>query len=113
MRREIRLERRRIEPDRLIAHGDQLAFDARVCCGKQGDLMAEIDQGIGEMRHYPLGPAIQFRRHRLVQGRNLRDSHVFSLDAGLQAPIIESNIALSASTVCALANIHLENDRDS
>ena len=41
--------------------------------------MAELDQRIGEMSHDALGPAVEARRHRLVEGRNLGNLHLARL----------------------------------
>ena len=72
---QVRLQRRGIEADRLVAHGDQVGLGLGVGAGEQGDLVAEIDQGVAQMRHHPFGAAIQLRRNRFVEGGDLGDLH--------------------------------------
>jgi hypothetical protein len=41
--------------------------------------MAEIDQHIGEVSRHSLRPAVEARRHRLVEERNLGNLHLVRL----------------------------------
>jgi hypothetical protein len=72
---KVRLQQRRIKPDGLIAHGNQrragIGFRAR----EQRDLMAQLHKRVAQVRDDAFGAAIQFRRHRLVEGRDLSDFH--------------------------------------
>jgi hypothetical protein len=77
MRGEIGLEARRIEPDRLIAHGDQLGTRPRVGAREQGHLVTEFDQSLCQEGNDALGAAIKLGRNRLVQRRNLGNLHLF------------------------------------
>ncbi len=75
VRGEVRLQRGRIQPDGLIAHGHQLGLGFRVGAGEQGDLVAELDQGVAQVSDDTLGAAVELGGDRLVQRRHLRDLH--------------------------------------
>ena len=75
VRREVRLELARIEPDRPVSADDQIRARLGFRAGEQGDLVAELDKGIGKIGHDALGPAIETRRHRFVEGSDLRNPH--------------------------------------
>src|SRR6266567_4771823 len=78
MRSKIGLERRRIEPDRLVAHCYDLGARSSAAAREQGDVMPKLDQGVGEMRDDPLGSSVELRRNGFVQRRDLGDSHSYA-----------------------------------
>ena len=78
MRGEIGFEARRIEPNRLIADGHKFRAGFGIGAGKQGHLVAKLDQSFGEEEDDALGATIELGRNRLVQRRNLRDLHLLS-----------------------------------
>src|SRR5688572_9279091 len=59
----------------MPAGGDELCTGHRVAAREQGDLVALPDELLREVRHDPLRPAIVFRRHALVQRRDLGHLH--------------------------------------
>jgi len=65
-----RVEAQRVGPARLELRG-RLAVGA----GEQGDVMPELDQLVAEISDDPLGAAIEQRRHRLAERRDLGDPH--------------------------------------
>ena len=75
VRRDVRFQRRGIQANGLIAAGEKRGLGVGIAAGEQGDLMAQIDQRVGQMRHHPFGAAVKLRRDRLVQGRDLGDFH--------------------------------------
>ncbi len=72
---QVRLQRRGVQADGLVAHDDQLGLGASVARGEQGDLVPKIDQGVGQMRHDAFCTAIEAWRNGFVQGRHLGDLH--------------------------------------
>lgn len=72
---QVRLERRRIQPDRLIAYGDETRARLGVDRGEQGDVVPQVDQGVGQVGDDAFGAAIQPGRHGLIQRRDLGDLH--------------------------------------
>ncbi len=75
VRGQVRFQRGGIQPDGLVAHRDQLGPGVGIGAGEQGDLVPQLDQGVAEVGHHPLGAAIKPRRNRLVEGRYLCDLH--------------------------------------
>ena len=75
MRREIGLERGRIEPDGLVTHRHERGSGARLGTGKQRHLVAELDQRVGEMGDDPFGTAVKTGRDGLVKRCDLRNLH--------------------------------------
>lgn len=75
MRRDIGLERRRIEAQRLLSCGNQLRTRDRIATGEQDHVVTKLDQGIAQIGHYPFGPAVELRWHGFTQWRNLRNTH--------------------------------------
>ena len=75
MGRKIRLQRRRVEANGLVAHRQQGGQRARLGAGEQGDLVAEADQSVGQVGHHPLRSPVEARRHGFIEGRNLGDTH--------------------------------------
>jgi hypothetical protein len=75
MGREVGLERRRVEPDRLVTHRHERGLGPRLGGREQRHLVAELRQGIRQMRHDPFRAAVEAWRHRLVQRCDLRDPH--------------------------------------
>ena len=75
MGREIGLERAGIEPDRLIAHRHERGPGPRLGTRKQRHLVAELDQGVGEVGDDPFGAAVEAGRDGLVERRDLGDLH--------------------------------------
>ena len=63
---EIRLQRARVEPEGLVAAGNQGRPGPRIAAREQGDIMTKCYQGVGKMRHDSLSAAVQSWRHRLV-----------------------------------------------
>ncbi len=91
VRGEVRLQQRRIQPDRLVARGNQPGLGLGLGAGEQGHLMAQFDKGIGQVGHHPLRAAIQLRRDRLVQRRDLSNLHFSCLAEGrVRAPFPQS-----------------------
>ena len=72
---QIGLQRTRVQPDRLVPHRDQSRPRPGVGAGEQGHLMAEVDQGIGQMRDDTLGAAVKSGRNRLIQRGDLGNFH--------------------------------------
>ncbi len=66
VRGEVGLQRRGVQPDGLVADGGQFGLGAGVGAGEQGDIVAEIDQGVAEVRHHPFGAAVVPGRDRFV-----------------------------------------------
>ena len=75
VRGEVGLERRRIEPDGLVAHGDQMGLGLRPGAGEQGHLVAELHQRVAQVRDDALGAAVQARRDGFIEGCDLGDPH--------------------------------------
>jgi hypothetical protein len=72
---EVGLQRRGVEADSLVANRDQARPGLGVSAGEQGDIVAQIHQGVRQMRHDALGSSIQLRRDGLVKRGDLRDLH--------------------------------------
>jgi hypothetical protein len=72
---QVRLERGGVQADGLVAHDHQLGLGAGVAGGEQGDVVAQVDQGVRQVRDDPLGAAVEAWRDGFVQGRNLGDPH--------------------------------------
>ena len=66
---------RGVEPQGLARAGNQPGQGPRVAAGKERHLMTEPHQGIGQVGHHPLRPAIKPRRYPLDQRRDLGDAH--------------------------------------
>src|SRR5260221_13534952 len=64
-----------IEPQALPTHRRQPGARYRIAAGEERDVVAERDEFLGETRHDPLRPAVEFWRHGLVEGGNLGNSH--------------------------------------
>ena len=75
MGREIGLERGGIEPDGLVSHRHERGFGLRFGTGKQRHLVAEFDQGVGEMGDDPFGAAVKAGRDGLVERCDLGNPH--------------------------------------
>ncbi|MNQ90988.1 hypothetical protein D3C85_1063510 [compost metagenome] len=75
VRGQVGLQRLGVQPDRLIAHRDQPRPRLGLGAGEQGHLVAQIDQGVGQVGDDPLGAAVETRRHRLIEGRDLSNLH--------------------------------------
>src|SRR5215212_4700949 len=73
MRGHVGLERRWIEPDRALAHGEEVGFRLRVRTGEERNVVAELDEGIGQVGHNPFRAAIKTRRNCFGQRGNLGD----------------------------------------
>ena len=72
---QVRFQRARIEPDGLIAYRDQPRPCVCLRAREQRDLVPELDESVGQVRDDAFSAAIQARRHRLIQGRDLSDLH--------------------------------------
>src|SRR6185437_1977147 len=75
MRREVGLERVRIEPDRLIPDGDERRPRLRVCAREEDHIVAQVHQRVRQVGDDPLGAAVEARRHCLVERGNLGNPH--------------------------------------
>jgi hypothetical protein len=64
-----------VQPERSLAHRDQLGVGDRVAAGEQGDLVAGRHQLLGKIGNHPLGPTIEFGRNALEQRRDLGYFH--------------------------------------
>ncbi len=64
-----------IEPQPLPTHRRQAGARQRIAAGEEGDVVAQRDELLGQTRHDPLRAAVEFRRHGLVEGGNLGNSH--------------------------------------
>ena len=54
--------------------GASRARGLRLGAGEQGDLVAEVDQGVGQVGDDPLGAAVEAGRHGLIEGGDLGDT---------------------------------------
>jgi hypothetical protein len=72
---QVGFQRSGIEANRLIAHRHKLRRGSGVGARKQGDIMAELDQCVGQVRDHPLRATVKPGRDRFVQGRDLGNSH--------------------------------------
>ncbi|MNE46266.1 hypothetical protein D3C80_1405930 [compost metagenome] len=75
VRGQIGLQRLRVQANGLISHRDQSRPRLGLGAGEQGDVMAQIDQGVGQVGHHPLGAAVETWGHGLIEGRDLGDLH--------------------------------------
>ena len=75
MGREIGFERGGIEPDGLVPHRHERGSGSRLGTGKQRHLVAELDQGVGEMGDDPFRAAVKTGRDGLVERSDLRNLH--------------------------------------
>ena len=75
VRRQVGFQRGRVQPDRLVADHHQPGLGAGLGAGEQGDLVAQLYQGVGQMRRHPLGAAIEPRRDGFIERGNLGDTH--------------------------------------
>ena len=75
MGREVGLERAGIEPDGLVAHRHERGPGPRLGTGEQRHLVAELDQGVGEVGDDPFRAAVEAGRDRLVERRDLGNLH--------------------------------------
>jgi hypothetical protein len=75
MRGQVRLQRRGVQPDGLVAHRGQSGGGLRLGAGEQRHVMAQGHQRVGQVRHHPLGAAVQLGRHGFVQRGDLGDTH--------------------------------------
>ena len=64
-----------IEPDGLVTHRHERGFGARLGTGKQRHLVAELDQGVGEMGDDPFRTAVKTGRDGLVERGDLGNLH--------------------------------------
>jgi hypothetical protein len=71
-----------VEAQRRGRAAHELGRGDGVRARKQGHLVAEADELIGEIGNDSLGSAIKPRRHTLHQRRDLRNFHVFLLQRG-------------------------------
>src|SRR5438128_7276634 len=71
---DVGLEWRRVESERLIASRYQSSLRAGIGAREQRDLVAQIDQSIRQMGHYAFGAAVQMRRYRFVERRDMRNA---------------------------------------
>lgn len=62
-------------PDRPRDAGDEPCRGARVAAREQRDLVAEVDERVGEPRHDALRASVARRRDGFAEGRNQRDAH--------------------------------------
>jgi hypothetical protein len=65
----------RREPHAAAGDRHQAGLRARVAAREQGDVVAVLDQRLGQVRDDALGAAVAARRHALEQRRHLRDLH--------------------------------------
>ena len=75
MGREIGLERGGIEPDGLVTYWHERGSGARLGTGKQRHVVAEFDQGVGEMGNNPFRTAVKTGWDSLIEGCNLGNLH--------------------------------------
>ena len=59
VRREVGLEFAGVQPDRLVAAGDQRRPGLGFGAGEEGDVVPEPDQGVGEVGDDALGAAVE------------------------------------------------------
>ena len=65
----------RIEAQRARPCGNQFRAGLAVARGEKRHIVPEFHQSLGQISDYTLGSTVQFRRYRLDQRRNLRNSH--------------------------------------
>ena len=65
------------EPQRFGYARHKIGGRDRIAAGKEGDLMAERHQLLGQVGDDPLGAAIEARGNAFDQRRDLRDFHTF------------------------------------
>ena len=56
--RQVRFQRRRVEPNSLVAHRNQSRPRMGLRTREQRDLVPKLDESVGQMRHDPLGAAV-------------------------------------------------------
>ena len=71
---DIGFARRIVQSKRALATRVQRSARARISAREQRHFVTEVDQRVGKVRDDPLGAAVQARRHRLVQRRDLRNA---------------------------------------
>ncbi len=76
---EVGLQRRGVQPDRLVTHGNQLGLGMRVGAREQGDVVTQIDQRVGQVGHDPFSAAVEARGNGFIKRGNLRDFHCIRL----------------------------------
>tara|TARA_R110001606_G_scaffold71247_19_gene163986 strand:- start:33141 stop:33362 length:222 start_codon:yes stop_codon:yes gene_type:complete len=59
----------------LIAHRDQSRARRCIGAGEQGDVMGQLNQGVGQVGDHPFRAAIQIRGQGLIERRDLRELH--------------------------------------
>ncbi len=72
---QVGLQRRGVQSDRLVAHHHQPGLGAGLAAGEQGNLVAQLHQGVGQVRRHPLGAAVEPGRDSFIERRNLGDAH--------------------------------------
>ena len=75
---------RGIEPQRARPRRDEPGVRARVTAGEERDLVATLHELVGEPRHDTFGASVESRWNRLVQRRNLSDTHAVAPEMQLQ-----------------------------
>ena len=80
----------RVEPECARPRGVELGRGFGVARGKQGDVMAEFDQRLGQRIDDALGAAVELGGHGLEQGRDLGNTHD---EECLQAGIVRIGVA--------------------
>ena len=75
MRRDRRFQRRRIEPERLVADGHKAGVRHGVPARKEGNVMAIRHQSVDQIGDDPFGAAIKPGGNGFIQGRDVGNSH--------------------------------------
>ncbi|MGF6481848.1 hypothetical protein QFZ91_004011 [Paraburkholderia sp. JPY419] len=79
---------RRVEAQRLRPESFELRRGLRITACKQRDVVALLDQRLGQIGHHAFRTTVQLGRNRLVQRSDLSDSHIDELLVKNQAKVL-------------------------
>ncbi len=91
---QVGLQRRGVQPDRLVAHGRQARLGGGISAGKQGHVMSEIDQSVAQVGDHSFRTAIEFGRDRFIEGGNLSNLHANRLLGNTAAHAVPQTVRL-------------------
>ena len=62
-----------------VEDGLEPSAGLRVARGEERDVVARVDEPVGQKRHHPLGPTVRLRGHREPHGTNEAYPHLHTL----------------------------------